>query len=244
MARAVFWSPLFEIPSFNSIRDESLKTIRDRREVEQLYRPKWKRYLVAAARAGTLVALLAAGTVWTINQQHPAYTNPGDLLKLPGAVIQARTPTEEVFRIGQVLRRYTRDGGTADRIADAVVTEGNKRNISPTLLVGVMLVEDARLDPRAKSFVGAKGLMQVMPFHGGKWGCGSADLYNIESNICHGVSVLAQTIKDTRNLHLALQAYNGCVRGTNTPGCHNYSTKVMKARALTESQMLAVNETP
>lgn len=223
-----------------------LTAIKDRREVDRLNRPRptWKRYLVAAAHAGTLGALLAAGTVWTLTQQHPAYTNPGTLLKLPGAVIQARTPTQEIFRIGQVLRRYTRDGGTADRIADALVTEGNKRNISPTLLVGVMLVEDARLDPRAKSFVGAQGLMQVMPFHGGKWGCGSSDLYNIESNICHGVSVLAQTIKDTRNLHLALQAYNGCVRGRNTPGCHSYSSKVMKARDLTASQMLAVNATP
>lgn len=223
-----------------------LTAIKERRQVEQPNRPKpkWKRYLVTAAHAGALGALLAAGTVWTLDQQHPAYTNPGTLLKLPGAVIQARTPTQEIFRIGQVLRRYTRDGGTADRIADAVVTEGDKRNISPTLLVGVMLVEDARLDPRAKSFVGAQGLMQVMPFHGGKWGCGSSDLYNIESNICHGVSVLAQTIKDTRNLHLALQAYNGCVRGRNTPGCHSYSSKVMKARDLTASQMLAVNATP
>jgi soluble lytic murein transglycosylase-like protein len=219
-------------------------TIKDRRKAEQVPRPRWKRFLVTAGRAGALMAMLAAGTVWTLSQQHPAYTNPGTLLKLPGAIIQARTPTEETFRIGQVLRQYTHDGGTADRIADALVTEGNKRDISPSLLVGVMLVEDAKLDPRAKSFVGARGLMQVMPFHGGKWGCGSSDLYNIESNICHGVSVLAQTIKDTPNLRLALQAYNGCVHGRNTPGCHNYSSKVMKARALTESQMLAVNATP
>lgn len=221
-------------------------TIKDRREAGQNSRPKprWKRYLQTAAHAATLAALLVAGTVWTLNQQHPAYTNPSKLLQLPGAVIHAQSPSEEAFRIGQVLRHYTRDGGTADRIADALVTEGNKRNISPTLLVGVMLVEDAKLDPRARSFVGARGLMQVMPFHGGKWGCGSSDLYNIESNICHGVSVLAQTIKDTPNLRRALQAYNGCVKGTNTPNCHTYSSKVMKARALTERQMLAVNTTP
>jgi len=222
----------------------ALNPIQDRRQVEELYRPKWKRYLKAAGHAAALMAMLAAGTVWTLNQQHPAFTSPAKLLKLPGAIIEARTPTEEMFRISQVLRRYTHDEGTADRIADAVVTEGNKQNISPTLLVGVMLVEDAKLDPRAQSFVGARGLMQVMPFHGGKWGCGSSDLYNIESNICHGVSVLAQTIRQTKNLHLALQAYNGCVHGRNTPGCHNYTSKVIKARNLTESQMLAVSPTP
>jgi soluble lytic murein transglycosylase-like protein len=221
-----------------------LKTVTERRQVEQLYRPRWKAYLQLATRVMGLMALLAAGTVWTLNQEHPRYTNPSQLLKLPGAVIHAQTPSQETFRIGQVLRRYTKNGEVADRIADALVIEGNKRKIDPALLVGVMLVEDAKLDPRAQSFVGARGLMQVMPFHGGKWGCGSSDLYNIESNICHGVSVLAQTIKDAPNLRVALQAYNGCVRGRNTPGCHRYSAKVMKARALTESQMMAVTETP
>lgn len=221
-----------------------MKTVKERRQVEQLYRPRWRRYLVAAAHGATLMLVLVAGTVWTLNQEHPAYTAPAQLLKLPGAVINAQTPSQETFRIGQVLRRYTRDGERADRIADALVTEGRKRKIDPTLLVGVMLVEDAKLDPRARSFVGARGLMQVMPFHSGKWGCGSTDLYNIESNICHGVSVLAQTIKDAPNLNRALLAYNGCVRGTNTKTCHGYSSKVMKARAQAEIQMMAVNETP
>jgi soluble lytic murein transglycosylase-like protein len=83
--------------------------------------------------------------------------------------------------------------------------------------------------------------MQVMPFHSGKWGCGSKDLYDIESNICHGVSVLAEVIHRKPSLRLALQAYNGCVRGRTTPGCHKYSSKVLKAAAITESQMMAVN---
>lgn len=200
--------------------------------------------MVTAAHAATLMLLLVAGTVWTLNQQHPAFTAPAQLLKLPGAVINAQTPSQETFRIGQVLRRYTRNGEMADRIADAVVTEGRKQKIDPALLVGVMLVEDAKLDPRAKSNVGARGLMQVMPFHGGKWGCGSSDLFNIESNICHGVSVLAQTIRQAPNLNRALLAYNGCVRGKNTKNCHRYSSKVMLAKAQTEAQMMAVNETP
>ena len=216
----------------------------EKRQVEQLYRPRWKRYLIAGTHATALCVLLAGGTIWTLNQQHPRFTNPSQLLKLPGAIIQAQTPSQETFRIGQVLRRYTRNGDMADRIADAVVTEGHKQKIDPALLVGVMLVEDAKLDPRARSSVGARGLMQVMPFHGGKWGCGSSDLFNVESNICHGVSVLAQTIRQAPNLHVALLAYNGCVRGRNTPGCHNYSSKVLRAKATTESQMMAVTETP
>ena len=225
-------------------RERKLKPVTDRRQVEALYRPRWKRYLSAVANVVAPGALLVAGTVWTVSQEHPKYTRPAELMKLPGALIHAQTPTQEAFRIGQVLRRYTKNEDVADRIADALVVEGRKKNIDPALLVGVMLIEDAKLDPRAKSNVGARGLMQVMPFHSGQWGCGSKDLFNIESNICHGVSVLAQTMKQTKNLNRALLAYNGCVKGRNTKNCHTYSSKVLKARALTESQMMAVTETP
>ena len=222
----------------------NVTTVTNRRQVEPLYRPRWKRYLIGATHVVALSLLFAAGTVWTLNQQHPHFTNPASLLQLPGAVIHAQTPSEETFRIGQVLRRYTHDGERADRIADAVVTEGRKQKIDPALLVGVLLTEDAKLDPRAKSSVGARGLMQVMPFHSGKWGCGSNDLYNIESNICHGVSVLAEIMHRKPNVRVALQAYNGCVKGRNTPGCHKYSGKVLKFTALTESQMAAVTNAP
>ena len=244
MARAAFSCRLRESLPSTLLRVNQLKPVTEKRQVEQLYRPRWKRYLFAAAHAIALCVLLAGGTIWTLNQQHPRFTNPSQLLKLPGAIIQAQTPSQETFRIGQVLRRYTRNGDMADRIADALVTEGHKQKIDPALLVGVMLVEDAKLDPRARSSVGARGLMQVMPFHGGKWGCGSSDLFNVESNICHGVSVLAQTIRRAPNLHVALLAYNGCVRGRTTPGCHSYSSKVLRAKATTESQMMLVSETP
>jgi len=188
--------------------------------------------------------LLAAGTIWTINQQHPAFTKPSELLSLPGAVINARQPSDDAFRIGQVLRRYTRNGEVADRIADAVVSEGLRKKIDPALLIGLMLVETDNLNPRARSFVGARGLMQVMPFHAGRWRCGSSDLYNIETNICHGVSVLADNIKRAPNLQTALQRYNGCVRGRNTPNCSSYSGKVMKAKTKTALQMMAIDTPP
>jgi len=58
------------------------------------------------------------------------------------------------------------------------------------------------------------------------------------------VNVLAEIIHRKPNLRVALQAYNGCVKGSNTPGCHKYSSKVLKFTALTESQMMAVTTTP
>jgi soluble lytic murein transglycosylase-like protein len=214
--------------------------------------PRWKRVLKAALHGIGAAVLLAAGTVWTIRQQHPQYLKPGQLL-LPAAVVTAQAPGTEGYkpptdsaavletkRVAFSLRKYTNDTALAQRIAEAIVVEGGKRNINPALLVGVVLTEDAKLDPMARSFVGARGLMQVMPFHAGKWpGCTSADLFAIDSNICHGVSILADLIKRSPSVASALQRYNGCVRGTNTPNCHTYSGKVLKFAEQAATQMLS-----
>jgi len=175
---------------------------------------------------------------------------------LPGVVVMARRPTlaevldlvlrerptaaqlsggragkgfpegSDEAHVAAILRGHTRDAARADAIAAALVKEGRRRSIGSSLLVGVILTENPWLDPRATSFVGARGLMQVMPFHAGKWGCGSRDLFDIESNICHGVAVLADNLGRSRTLSKALLGYNGCVRGTNTPDCRRYPAKV------------------
>ncbi len=134
----------------------------------------------------------------------------------------------EEQRVARVLRRYTKDTRRADRIATALVSEGRRRNVGSTLIVGVLLTENPWLDPRATSFMGARGLMQVMPFHSGQWGCASSDLFDIEANMCHGVAILAQNIRQARTLPEALLGYNGCVRGTNTPDCWRYPSKVFR----------------
>ena len=215
--------------------------------------PRWKRILKATLHGAGAAILLAAGTVWTLRQQHPQFVKPGELLHIPPALVTAAAPgTEsyiaptdsaaqvEVAKVAYSLRKYTSDTVLARRIASAIVVQGGKKNIDPALLVGVVLTEDAQLDPNAKSFVGARGLMQVMPFHAGKWkGCTSADLFSIDSNICHGTSILADLIKRSPSVASALQRYNGCVRGTNTPNCHTYSGKVLKFAEQAASQMLS-----
>lgn len=218
----------------------SLKLVRDRKQVAELYRSHWRRALRSAAQVCRLSLFLAAGTVWTVNQHQPKYGQPAGLLRLPAPVIDAARASEDPFRIAQVLRRYTKNGDVADSIARAVVSEGRKRKIDPALLLGVMLVESDNLNPRARSFVGARGLMQVMPFHRGSFGCKSSDLYGIESNICHGVGVLADNIKRAPNLRVALQRYNGCVTGSNTPNCSSYSGKVMRLTSKTAAQLRSV----
>jgi soluble lytic murein transglycosylase-like protein len=199
----------------------------------------------AASHAVALGALLVSGAVWTISQQHPLYANPGRLLRLPAAVVDASQPTEEAFRIGEVLNQYTHDRALAFRIADAIVDQAQKENLDPALLVGVLLTEDATLDPRARSSVGARGLMQVMPLHSGKWGCGSKDLFDVEVNICHGVQILKAALDGAPNTRVALLRYNGCVRGRNTPNCHTYDDKVLRhaGRAAAEMRLVKTQKT-
>jgi hypothetical protein len=215
--------------------------------------PRWKKILKTGLRGVGAAILLAAGTVWTIRQQHPTYLKPGQLLHLPAAVVTAQPPGTEAYtpptdsaalvetkRVAYSLRKYTNDTLLAQRIAASIVRQGGKKNIDPALLVGVLLTEDAKLDPNAKSSVGARGLMQVMPFHAGKWaGCTSSDLFSIDSNICHGTSILADLIKRSPSVSAALQRYNGCVRGTNTPNCHTYSGKVLKFAEQAATSMLS-----
>jgi soluble lytic murein transglycosylase-like protein len=194
----------------------------------------------AASHALALGALLVSGAVWTISQQHPLYANPGRLLRLPAAVVDASQPTEQAFRIGEVLNQYTHDRALAFRIADAIMDQAVKENLDPALLVGVLLTEDATLDPRARSSVGARGLMQVMPLHSGKWGCGSKDLFDVEVNICHGVQILKAAIDGSPNTRVALLRYNGCVRGRNTPNCHTYDDKVLRHAGRAAAEMRLV----
>lgn len=221
--------------------------------------PRWLRLLKAALHGLGAAILLAAGTIWTIRQQNPKFVKPGHLLHLPAAVVTAKAPgtepyelptdakaREEVFRVRHALLKYTRDTARAQRIATAIVVEGGKRNLSPALLIGVLLTEDVTLNPRARSFVGARGLMQVMPFHAGKWKqCPSNDLFLIENNICYGTSILADMVKRSPSMQRALLRYNGCVRGTNTPHCHTYSGKVLKFAEQAATAMLnfSISET-
>lgn len=135
----------------------------------------------------------------------------------------------EEAKIAAILRERTADEELANRVAAALLREGRRANIGATLLVGVLLTENPELEPRATSSVGARGLMQVMPFHAGNWGCPSSDLFDIDANICHGVQILADNLKHSRNLPAALQRYNGCIRGTNTPDCHRYAGKVYRS---------------
>ena len=137
---------------------------------------------------------------------------------------------QEVRPIEDLLRYYSADDTLVRRIAVALVRESEAVEVDARLLTSVLLVENPWLDPGAVSSVGAIGLMQVMPFHSGGWGCEGSDLTDLDVNICHGAKVFENALRlADGNLDRALLRYNGCVRGTTTPDCHLYPSKVYAA---------------
>lgn len=143
----------------------------------------------------------------------------------------------EVAPVQQVLLSYRNDEELTREIAVALVREAHRANLEPQVLLSVLLVENPMLETRARSFVGAVGLMQVMPLHRGQWRACRPDLESIDSNICHGAQIFASYLRQSNgNVDRALLRYNGCVNGTNTPNCHGYPSWVY-ARAGKVSMM-------
>jgi soluble lytic murein transglycosylase-like protein len=139
--------------------------------------------------------------------------------------------------LAQILRR-TADPVIANRVARAIVKESRQLQLSPSLLAGVLLTENSRLEPETVSRRGAIGLMQVMRFHAGVFDCDSDDLLQVEANICHGSRVFAGYLKRSNDVRLALLRYNGCVRSMATRSCRRYPSKVLQQAHQIREQLL------
>ena len=130
----------------------------------------------------------------------------------------------------------------ARRMAWPLVEHSSRKGLDPATVASVVVVE-SRGRPDATSPVGARGLMQVMPSHVGRWaGCkrDARALYDIEENICYGTSILADFMKAYRgDERRALLGYNGCIRGTYTPDCFRYPDKVARVRRTIRAEMNA-----
>ena len=215
--------------------------------------------LVYVLRSFALVIVLLGVIIYTVANTRPIYSTsgtlgdelrkrapgvaaviaPGDsthidqLMASPKFQAEKRNFYEDVMRLKQV------DSARADSIAQFAVREAYIRGISPAIIFGVMLTENAKFVSKATSNVGAVGLMQVYPKI---WATKEMsallgrDLVSDSTNVKYGVFILAQYFRPKtktgetkeRDWQTALLRYNGCVKGTNTPRCHTYPDKVQK----------------
>ena len=160
-------------------------------------------------------------------------THVDQLMASPKFQAEKRNFYQDLMRLKQV------DSARADSIAQYAVREAYIRGISPAIIFGVMLTENAKFVSKATSNVGAVGLMQVYPKI---WltkemsALFGKDLVSDSTNVKYGVFILSQYFRPRtkagqttdRDWQTALLRYNGCVKGTNTPRCHTYPDKVQR----------------
>ncbi len=118
-------------------------------------------------------------------------------------------------QIPDVVERY--------QILKYVHQEAKRVNLPPELVLSVIQVE-SNFDQYAISWVGARGLMQIMPFWLKEIGHPNDNLFDIQTNLRFGCTILSYYLKiEKGNLSRALGRYNGSL------GKNIYPNKVFKA---------------
>jgi soluble lytic murein transglycosylase-like protein len=205
---------------------------------------------IRAPRRPFTVALAMAGLVGALELTPPLPDRAAAPARAAGITALTERPVDsadlehdlvaryEHRPLARVLGNRTRERGMAERIARALVKEARHLRVEPSLLAGVLLTENARLEPGSVSSQGAIGLMQVMHFHAGEYDCDSSDLLQVEANICHGSRVFGHYLRRTGDVRRALLRYNGCVTGRNTPNCKRYPGKVLRTARTVRHEVL------
>ena len=225
-----------------------------RRERKQ---PSTLSYLLRAiAAVGALVTII----IFAVSQTRPVYASSETVVEhlrkhapVAAAVIAPKVESTTVVRLmaspkyqeekrnfyEDLMRTGQLDSARADSIAQYAVREAYTRGISPAIVFGVMLTENARFISKAMSNVGAVGLMQVYPKVWLKKQFSDSlgkDLASDSTNLKYGLFILDQYFHPrtkgggttTRDYRTALLRYNGCVTGSNTPNCKTYPDKVRR----------------
>jgi soluble lytic murein transglycosylase-like protein len=143
-----------------------------------------------------------------------------------GVVEKYRQDVEPVER---VLLKRGLSLRAAREISWPLVRESKEKGLEPATVMAILMVESGG-KRTARSPVGARGLMQVMPHWAGRWRSCGRDLYDVDDNLCTGTNVLRWYLKQHGTERKALLGYNGCVQGTNTPRCFTYPDKVWRLR--------------
>jgi len=120
------------------------------------------------------------------------------------------------------IRPWVPDEAEASMIARWVYIYSIRFNLNPELILGIIAVE-SQFDHFAISNVGARGLMQVMPFWKDELGLPSDNLFEIEANIRYGCAIIRHYIDRYKRLDRALAAYNGSL------GKNKYPNKIFSA---------------
>lgn len=115
------------------------------------------------------------------------------------------------------LRRFIKDPQERLTLLRMIHQEAKRADLSPELVISVIHVESA-FNPYAVSYVGAQGLMQVMPFWKNEIGRKEDNLINVATNLRYGCTILKHYLKREKGDWIrALARYNGSLGRTKYP---------------------------
>lgn len=112
------------------------------------------------------------------------------------------------------------DSKIIERIVHRVYVEAEKNDVDP-LTVFAMIWKESRFNPRATSFCGAKGLMQVLPKYHLKALAGRSP-YSVDTSIEVGTKIYAEYLSEHGTEKKAMSKYSG--------GARNYHKNVVAMR--------------
>lgn len=129
-------------------------------------------------------------------------------------------PHEGAAWLAEMSRRLQKripDQWLRERLLTAVQYEATRAGLDPQLVLGLIQVESG-FKKYAISPVGARGLMQVMPFWVRSIGASEHNLFELTLNLRYGCTILRHYLDLERgNLFRALGRYNGSLGRAEYP---------------------------
>ncbi|WP_028455758.1 lytic transglycosylase domain-containing protein [Chitinilyticum litopenaei] len=125
---------------------------------------------------------------------------------------------EMTVRLGRLPRfKDDTDGFVRRRLLTAIHYEATRAGLDPQLVLGLIHVESG-FNRYAISVVGARGLMQVMPFWQRSIGSPEQNLFDVNTNLRYGCTILRHYLDiEKGDLFRALGRYNGSLGKAEYP---------------------------
>lgn len=115
------------------------------------------------------------------------------------------------------VKRYSPDKTSREDLLKAVHYEAVRAGLEPEIVLGLMKVESG-FNKYAISSVGARGLMQIMPFWVKVIGSENHNLFDIRTNLRYGCLILRHYLEIERgDMFRALGRYNGSLGKAKYP---------------------------
>ena len=122
------------------------------------------------------------------------------------------TPEQATAWIGDMsnrLKKWVPDESVRKHYLTIIQYEASRAGLDPQLILALITVE-SKFNKYAVSSKGARGMMQVMPFWQAQIGTSNQNLFDIETNIRYGCTILRYYWEHQGfDMSRALAAYNG-----------------------------------